>query len=239
MDQYDPLARTSTDDGTPRFPAACIDCPAARVGCFEAAVGDGTTPCRFVKARVQPRAPIPTAWAESYALVLVRRGVIVRTRAPKHGPSVPIDCAGAGSVLSLTEHTVEIGYAATEVLVCLHPRNGLDEALARDKDMARDVILGLSATLERVERLAEARGQATVDERVARVLVVVAETLAPPHRRELLPSGLQQRDLARLAGVRHESFCRSLGKLERAGLVKREPEGLRIERHDDLVALAG
>lgn len=55
----------------------------------------------------------------------------------------------------------------------------------------------------------------------------------------VLPSGLQQRDLARLAGVRHESFCRSLGKFERAGLVKRAPEGLRIERHDDLVELAG
>ena len=217
-----------------RFPGACVDCPAARVGCFGTAVGSTTTPCRFLKATVHARAPIPAAWSEDYALLLVRRGVVVRTRAPKEGPSVAIDCAGAGSVLPLASGALEIGYAATDVLVCLHPRVGLSEALAREADTAHDMIVALAAALERVERLAEARGQSTVDERVARVLAVVAATLTPPERRDRFPSGLPQRDLARLAGVRHESFCRSLGKLERAGHIRREPDGLVITDHDAL-----
>lgn len=235
MDHHEPLTRAPGLG----FHGACVDCPAARVGCFEAAVGGDVSPCLFVKGRVTARAPIPTAWSSEFALVLVRRGVLVRTRATRNGASVPVDCAGPGTVVGLAPAAQEIGYAATDVLVCLYPRAPLEHAVARHADTARDVIAGLAASLERVERLAEARGQATLDARVARVLTVIAETVAPPERRAVLPSGLQQRDLARLAGVRHESFCRVLGKLERAGLVRREPEGLVIERHDELAAFAG
>ena len=239
MDHHEALVPATSDEVRTRFQPACIDCPAARSGCFGTAVGDGSTPCRFVKGTVHARAPIPTAWPERYALALVRRGVVVRTRAAKEGPSVAVDCVGPGAVLPLSEHAIEIGYAATEVRVCLYPRVGLEQTLAREAETGRDIIFGLTASLERVERLAEARGQATADERVARVLAVIADTLAPPLRRDRLPAGLQQRDLARLAGVRHESFCRALGRLERAGLIRRDPDGLRIERHDELLAVAG
>lgn len=239
MDHHDVLMPATLDDARARLTPACIDCPATRGGCFGTAVGDGSTPCRFVKGTVHARAPIPTTWPERYALALVRRGVVVRTRAGRDGPSVAVDCVGPGAVLPLSEHAVEIGYAATEVLVCLYPRVGLVETLAREAETGRDIIFGLTASLERVERLAEARGQSTADERVARVLAVIADTLAPPHRRDRLPAGLQQRDLARLAGVRHESFCRALGRLERAGLIRRDPDGLCIDRHEELLAVAG
>lgn len=222
-----------------RFPAACLDCPAARVGCFEVAVGYGTSPCRFVKGTLSARAPIPVSWSDDYTLVLVRRGVVVRTRAPSDGPSVAIDCVGPGGVLPLAKQAVEIGYAATEVLVCLYPRVGLEETLVNEPRTALDLIFALTGALERVELLAEARGQGTADARVARVLAVLADKMMPPIRREKFPSGLQQRDLARLAGVRHESFCRALGKLERAGIVRRMSEGLQIERYEELAAFKG
>ncbi len=229
----------TSGDPKARFPVACLDCPAARVGCFDVAVGLGTSPCRFVKGALSARAPVPTSWADGYGLLLVRRGVVVRTRAPKNGPSVAIDCVGPGAVLPLTSDAVEIGYAATEVLVCLYPRGGLEETLAQEPATARDLIVALTGALERVELLAEARGQRSADTRVARVLSVLADKLAPPQRRDRLPAGLQQRDLARLAGVRHESFCRALGKLERAGIVRRLPEGLHIEQYDQLATFDG
>ncbi len=237
---HDPVgvARSAADIRA-RFPVACVECPAARIGCFEDAVGAGKPACRFVKRALGARDPVPTAWASDYALVLVRRGVVVRTRAPQDGPSVAIDCVGPGAALPLAPNAIEIGYAATEVLVCLYPRVGLDETLAREPRTALDLILALAGALERVELLAEARGQRSADSRVARVLAVLADRLTPPERRDKLPLGLQQRDLARLAGVRPESFCRTLGKLERAGIVRRLPEGLQIERHDQLAAFKG
>jgi CRP-like cAMP-binding protein len=152
---------------------------------------------------------------------------------------VAIDCAGPGAILPFPSAALELGYAATDVLVCLYARDGLEHALASDPVTSREVYEGLAAALDRVERLAEARGQAKAEDRVARVISVVADTLSPPVRRDHLPAGLQQRDLARLAGVRHESFCRILGKLEKAGTIARHEGALRIEHHEALAASAG
>lgn len=226
-------------DLAPRAQAHCVECPTARTGCFEAAVGFGASSCRFVKTTLSARAPIPAAWSTEYALALVRRGVLVRTRTASDGPAIAIDCVGPGAGMPLGRTHGDVGYAATEVLVCLYPRAGMDAALTGEQGTARDVIDVISGALERVERLAEARGQASADGRVARVLAVIAETLAPPSRRERLPHGLQQRDLARLAGVRHESFCRALGKLERAGLVRRDADGIAILAHEALATFSG
>jgi len=236
MDQRGLLRCVDSDETRPRFSSNCVDCPAARVGCFHGAVGDGVSPCRFVKATLAARAQVPVAWAERYAFALVRRGVLIRTRTGGSGPPVSIDCAGPGAHVPWPAGAGELGYAATDVLVCLYPRNGVMDDLEREPRATRDTIEGLACALDRVERLAEARGQSSAEERVARVLAVLADTLSPPVRRARLPSALQQRDLARLAGVRHESFCRILGKLERAGIVQRSTEGLEITRHDDLLA---
>jgi CRP-like cAMP-binding protein len=162
--------------------------------------------------------------------------VLVRTRSGRQGSAVAIDCVGPGAGLPLAAARGDVGYAATDALVCLYPRMGMDAALTTERGTARDVIALISRALDRVERLAEARGGATLDARVASVIAVIAETSSPPHRRERLPIGLQQRDLARLAGVRHESFCRALGRLERSGIVRRETDGLWIRDHEALVS---
>lgn len=238
MDHHDHARGAGTNESSARRANACIDCPSVRTGCFEGQLSDGATPCRFVKGTIAARAQVPTNWAERYAFALVRRGVVIRTRATADGPSVAIDCAGPGAVLPFPVGAVEVGYAATDVLVCLYEREGLEHTLASDPVASREVYDGFVAALDRVERLAEARGQPKADERVARVISVVADTLSPPVRREQLPSGLQQRDLARLAGVRHESFCRILGKLERAGAIERRDGALHIDKHDALLAAA-
>ena len=218
-----------TDDLVqPRFRAACVDCPAARTGCFRSCVSDGASTCRFVKATVLARGTLPAAWAARYAFALVRRGVLVRTRAAAHGADVAIDCAGTGALVPWASDATQLGFAATEAMVCLFPREGLLEQLARDPDTARDILDGLGAALTRVERYAEARGQRSAEARVATTLAVLADTLSPPARRTRLPASFQQRDLASLAAVRHESVCRVLGKLEREGRVERSTDGLRV-----------
>lgn len=220
------------------FPAHCLDCPAARVGSFQALVGV-PQPCLFARGTLPARSPIPLAWAERHAFVLVRRGVLVRLRSESGGEPTAIDCAGPGAYVPLpTGEICELGYAATDAMVCLCPREVATHFIANDPQHARETVAGMAAAMERVERLAFARGQATAERRVASLLAAIADTLAPPRRRQRLPHGLQQRDLARLAGVRHESFCRALGALERRGLVRRDRDGLEILDHDGLALAA-
>ena len=229
--------------------APCVDCPATRIGCFGSLVPAVSereafppthTACAFVRSTLTARAPLPLAWAERHAFVLVRRGVLVRVRGDASGETAAIDCAGPGSYVALPQggELRDLGYAATDLMVCLCPRDVAAHFLAHDPAHARDVVASMGHALERMERLAYARAQSTAERRVATLLAAIADTMAPPRRKERLPHGLQQRDLARLAGVRHESFCRVLGELERRGLVRRDRDGLEILDHAGLALAA-
>jgi CRP-like cAMP-binding protein len=207
---------------------------------FEQQLGGAPGCCRFVKATLAERAPLPTEWPERYGFALVRRGVVIRTRAGAKGRAVAVDCVGPGGFVPLTKPSepganVEVGYAATPALFCLYPSEVLDHVIESDVELARDLCRGLAAALLRVERFAEARGLPRAEDRVTRVLGVLGSSLgAEPC--ETLPAGLQQRDIARLAGVRHESVCRILGTLERAGVVERREGELVLLQPDALEA---
>lgn len=241
-----PRTSQDTELARPSASGPCVDCPATRVGCFHGLVPavserEGASSCGFVKATLPARASLPLAWAERHAFVLVRRGVMVRVRGDASGEVAAIDCAGPGAYVALPEgpELRELGYAATDLMVCLCPRDVAAHFLRHDPQHALDVVTAMAGALERIERLAFARAQTTAERRVASLLAAIADTLAPPRRKERLPYGLQQRDLARLAGVRHESFCRVLGDLERRGLVRRDRDGIEILDHDGLaLALA-
>lgn len=214
------------------YAAACPDCPGARLGTFEEIVGATKRACAFETVTVEARAFVPPSWSERYAFGLVRRGVLIRQRVDTAGRAIAVDAAGPGCIFPIEERDPESAesapcdYAATDLIVCVLPRAAFEQALATTKNVGREMLAMQHAALRRVERLTQARGAATVRERVASLLCVLADTLSPPRRRERLPAGLQQRDLARLLGVRHETFCRVLGDLEREGAIRRDPDGL-------------
>jgi len=191
-------------------------------------VRDGASNCRFVKATIAARAPLPAEWSQEHAFALVRRGVVVRTRAELDGVSIAIDCVGPRSLVPLHAHGTEVGYAASDTLVCLYPRHLLRQAVSEDAALGLEVVEGLQKALDRVERLAEARGHAMAEQRIARVLAVLSE------HQDHLHGGIQQRDLARLAGVRHESVCRFLAKLTRDGTIHRDDGLLFIDHPGNL-----
>ncbi len=207
--------------------AACPDCPAARLGVLGPLLARAPA-CAFEVAALAAHAPAPASWGERYALGLVRRGVLIRQRRVAATP-VAIDAAGPGCAFPVEAAPSDraTDYAATDVLVCLLPRSAMDRALERP-ELARDLFGLMQASLDRVERLTAARGAQGVRERVSSLLCVLSDTLSPPRQRERLPADLQQRDLARLVGVRHETFCRVLGELEREGAVQRATDGLVI-----------
>jgi CRP-like cAMP-binding protein len=213
------------------YGAACLDCPAARQNVFADLVGAAPGACAFSRLSLEARAPIPGRWFGTYMIGLIRRGVLIRQRVDSLGRATAIDAAGPGCLIPLGAAlgTVAVGgYAATRVLVCVCPTEVIARGVRAGDPTAPDLIRLQSEALERVERIADARGRATVDERVAALLIALSETLAPPRSDVVIPSGLQQRDMAALLGVRHESVCRSIRKLESRGLIAREPEGLRI-----------
>jgi CRP-like cAMP-binding protein len=220
--------------------AACPDCPATRLEVFEPLVLNGG--CRFRGLALAARRPIPGAWFSTYRMGLVRRGVLIRQRVDRQGRVTAVDAAGPGCMFLLGDPgeaapaSMVSGYAATDARVCLCSRTTMDEAL-KGADVCGDLIRMQEAALDRVERFADARGRPSAEARIAAVLVTLADTLSPPRQRDRIPADFQQRDVARLAGLRHETVCRLLGNLEGRGVVQRDREGLLIGDREALETL--
>jgi CRP-like cAMP-binding protein len=169
--------------------------------------------------------------SSEYALMLVRRGIIVRQRVDAHGCATAVDAIGPGGAAPVTDVAQSSGaaYAADDSMVCICPTGALRAAVDGGAPTASEVVALHGATLARVERLAEARGRGSALARVAAAVDVLADTLSPPRRLPVIPSGLLQRDVAALLALRQESVSRALGALERRGAITRTEDGIRID----------
>jgi hypothetical protein len=207
----------------------CPDCPVPR-GSLGALIDAESAHCELRCLFVPARHPLPPRWYAAYGLALVRRGVLVRQRMDAGGSAVAIDAIGPGGAAPMLEcsDAPSGGYAADDVLVCLVPRSALQAAIDAGSPAASQVVGLHAAALERVERIADARGRATALGRVAALLCALADTLAPPRRLDTVPPALQQRDMALLLSMRHESVCRAVGILARRRWVERGADGMRL-----------
>lgn len=228
---------------------ACPDCPARRIRMLEALV-DQPTGCVMRCLAVDARQPLPVRWRGEYSLALVRRGVVIRQRVDPAGRAAAIDIAGPSSALPIAALTDDgaAAYAVDDVMLCLASPESLDVALAQDHERHRargaaegsftkDLVLAQAAMRERVERIAEARTRSAALSRVACLLSAIADTLSPAARLSTIPSAIQQRDLAALVALRHESVCRSLAKLESRGIIARTPDGLHLVKRAELATV--
>lgn len=222
----------------PKKDRACPDCPAVRARLLEGLV-ERASGCAFRCVPIEARQPLPARWRGEYGIALVRRGILVRQRVDRSGHATAIDIAGPGSVIPIAALGEDgaAGYAVDDVLLCLAPADVLEAAVAEGGGGARDVVHAQASMLERVERIAQARSRAAATSRVAGLLLAIASTLSPPRRLGALPAAIQQRDLASLLALRHESVCRSIATLERRGIVARSPRGLDIVDRAALEAL--
>jgi CRP-like cAMP-binding protein len=179
---------------------------------------------------VSARGILPHGWAGSHGLALVRRGLVIRQRVDEQGLAFAVDVVGPGGVLPLRdEGRFDLtGYALSDAMICLLPRDRFDAGLAAGAPTAGELFALHAAALERVERIAQARSRATTVARVGALLATLADVLAPPRRLTCLPTSIQQRDLAALLAVRHESVCRAIRSLESRGALARDTEGIRL-----------
>ncbi len=216
----------------------CPDCPAACNRALPKLI-DGARErcalrCRFVAARQ----PLPPRWFAAYGLALVRRGIVVRQRVDAEGSATALDAVGPGGAIPLPEggDASHAGYAAGDTLVCLYPRAPLCLAVDAGAPASAQMVALYGAVLDRVERIAYARSRPKARARVAALLCVLADTLSPARRLDCLPAALQQRDLAALLAMRHESVCRVIQGFARQGAVSRTDEGIRLLERTQLEA---
>lgn len=210
--------------------SVCPDCPSAYAGLLGNLVDPRGGRCAFRCVSLASRQPIPPRWFGTFGLAVVRRGLLVRQRVDAYGAATAIDALGPGAAAPLSEggEVSAGGYAADDALICLCPRRSLRAAVESAAPTASDVIALHASALERIERMAESRGRSTALARVASLLCALADTLSPPRHLDLIPATLQQRDLAALLAMRHESVCRALGTLERRKALLRGDDGIRI-----------
>ena len=209
--------------------AVCPDCPATRNSVFASLVSDGSA-CAFRCIALGARQPFPVDWLVTYGMALVRRGVVVRQRTDARGGATAIDAVGAGGLLPLGDANdpSSSAYAAGDTMLCLCPREPLRAAVDAGAPTSSEMLALHASALDRVERLADARSRATALGRVAAALCALADTLTPPRRLDTIPAALQQRDLAALMALRHESVCRALGLLEGSGAIQHGRDGIRL-----------
>jgi hypothetical protein len=195
--------------------------------------------CAFRCISVGARQPLPAGWSSGYSLAMVRRGVVIRQRVDANGSATAVDAIGPGGAVPVPDaaETGTSAYAADDALVCLCQKPALTTAVDAGAPTAGQVVSLHMAALERVERIAEARSRGTALARVAAVLCALADTLSPPRRLEVIPAALQQRDLAQLLALRHESVCRAFGVLERRQAIRRSPDGTHIVDRAQLEAV--
>lgn len=207
----------------------CPDCPAVQ-SCVLEGLARRETGCAFRCLAVAARQPLPARWRGDYDFALVRRGIVVRQRVDGRGRVTSIDIAGPGSALPIGAHDDDgaCGYAVDDLMLCLCSSDTFGEALGNGSTGARDVVRAQASILERVERIAEARSRTSATSRVAALLLALTDTLSPSRALDVIPSAIQQRDLALLLALRHESVCRSMASLEDEGLVDRSDNGLRL-----------
>ena len=206
----------------------CFDCPAARRDALMDLVGDSRESCRLVCRAVEAREPLPGSWGRSSWFGLVRRGIVLRQHTDRRGHVTAVDAAGPGCLLPLRSTEAPQGFAVSRLLVCLGAEAPLGRWIEEQPQVGVDLLRLQREAMERVERYAAARTRSAAKSRLAAVLCILQDTLSPSRKLTAIPSDLQQRDLAALLGMRHETVCRVLGQFEREGLVRKGPEGLEI-----------
>ena len=198
----------------------CPDCPAELTGLLLGLVRDCSPKrCPMVVQPVEARHTLPSVWAERHPFAIVRRGWVMRFRADGRGNQTAVDVAGSGALVPLRSSSAprdrrRCASPASRTLLCFCPEG--DVAPSRgDASTAYDLVQLHREALERVERIADARGREGARAKVAALLATLADlrTDASPTPGRL-PEGLQQRDIAALLQIRPETVCRALRALE-------------------------
>lgn len=176
------------------------------------------------------------ARAEALGLVLLGRVAVERTRRR----AVIVDVVGAGDVVGEVAFTLGARYqfdvrCLRKARVALIFASRLRQMLASRPRAAVSLAMVLAEEVLKLTRRMESLSAGSVTQRLARVLVALAERFGEPFPGGvLMPVRLRREDLAALGATTLESASRQISAWNEAGLVVNQPAGLLIR---DLAAL--
>lgn len=221
----------------------CIGCPANGRGVLASLIGDSAQACRMDSVALEPGERVSDGMLARASFGIVWRGHLVRDRIDARGRRAAIDAAGPGCSFPIPHGVhangrVGSAYALDRVLLCLGRTPDVTRALQDGGATAVDVHRLDAEAVSRMERLAEARARPGSTPKLAALLCALADTLRPEGCGDArVPAAFSQRDLAALVSLRHESVCRAMGALVRAGLVTKDGDGIRIVDRAGLEAM--
>jgi CRP/FNR family transcriptional regulator, nitrogen oxide reductase regulator len=172
-------------------------------------------------------------WEEGAGATHLGLLVVGRLRIARIGArgEVVVDLAVPGDLLGEVAFSLGASYQSTPVCqrrasVVLVPAQAVRDILERDPQGAIALALDLAAQVVRLYHAAEDVASGTVEERLARVVLRLADRAGEPHRGHTLVSvRLRRSDLAAMAATTLESVSRKISKWRRLGWVEAHPSG--------------
>jgi CRP-like cAMP-binding protein len=151
---------------------------------------------------------------------------------------LPGDVVSAGSMLApMSGHTVE---AITEVTCRKFRRDEIKELMFKRSDLLEKLFELWSEAKTRADQLALDLGRRRADERIARLILRLAEKVAKrtPVRSQTFDFPLRQRHIADATGLTPVHVSKVLGELQRAGLFESSGRSLTILNAAELQRVA-
>src|SRR5690606_31051085 len=146
------------------------------------------------------------------------------------GERVSVDAAGPGSFLPLrlaAGPETSAGYAASRLIVCIYPYESIDADVADEKTL-RDLFGLQQQALDRLERIAAARGRHPAVDQVHTMMEALRSTMAPLHEGVPGHIDLSPRVIAHPLRPRTETVCRALRSLERERVIERSTDSFSL-----------
>ena len=157
-----------------------------------------------------------------------------------HGVEMILDVAVVGDVLG--EEAFALGgayqsdpHALRRCEVLLVPYSAVREMLAVQSGSAQALAEDLAAQLIRIYRVTEDLGIGGVEQRLARVLLRLADRLGEPFLGGIyIGLKLTGRDLAAMSATTSESVSRHISEWERRGILTHQPAGYLVHNIEQL-----
>ncbi len=133
--------------------------------------------------------------------------------------------AGAGDLLGYRSLFSDEPYSATaevleEASICCIDRNAFFPVLAKNPDLALNIIKKLAKELRQAEDLATSIAQKSVRERMAELLLMLKETYGRTSKKGLVISlHLSREEMAEMIGITQETAIRLLSEFKKDGLI--------------------
>ena len=179
------------------------------------------------------------ARADALGLVLLGRVAVERTRRK----AVIVEVAGAGDIVGEVAFTLGARYqfdvrCLRKARVALISASRLRQMLASRPRAAVALAMTLAEEVLKLTRRLESLSAGSVSQRLARVLLGLADRFGEPFPGGvLMPVRLRREDLAALGATTLESASRQISAWTEAGLVVSQPAGLLIRDLNALRAL--